>query len=74
MDRLLARVHAALPAGSVVLFTHGHAGRVVAARYLGLPVGCGRMFALGPAAPCVLGSEHGCPVIRRWNLPNPVDP
>jgi broad specificity phosphatase PhoE len=74
VDRLLARVRGALSAGPVVVFTHGHAGRVVAARYLGLPVDCGRLFALDPAAPCVLGTEHANPVILRWNMPNPVDP
>jgi probable phosphoglycerate mutase len=71
VDRLLARVHAALPAGDVVLFAHGHVGRVVAARYLGLPAAGGRLFALEPAAPCLLDTEHGSPVISRWNLPNP---
>ncbi len=73
VDRVLARVRAALGQGDVVLFTHGHSGRVVAARYLGLAVADGRLFALGPAAPCLLGTEHGSPVVERWNLPNPVD-
>jgi broad specificity phosphatase PhoE len=71
-DRVLARAHEAMPAGDVLLFTHGHFGRVLAARYLGLPVDGGRLFALGPASPCLLGTEHGFPVIQRWNLPNPV--
>jgi probable phosphoglycerate mutase len=71
-DRVLARARAALPGGDVVLFSHGHFGRVIAARYLELPVAGGRLFALGPAQPCLLGTEHGNPVIQRWNLPNPV--
>jgi probable phosphoglycerate mutase len=73
VDRLLERVRAALPAGPVVLFGHGHCGRVIAARYLGLPVDAGRLLLLRPANPCVFGTEHGNPVIERWNLPNPVD-
>jgi probable phosphoglycerate mutase len=72
-DRVLARAATALPSGPVVLVTHGHLGRVIAARYLGLPVDHGRLFALGPAAPCLLGLEHEHPVIQRWNLPNPLD-
>src|SRR5262249_39325312 len=72
-DRVLARAAAAPPSGPVVLISHGHLGRVLAARYLGLPVDHGRLFALGPAAACLLGLEHGTPVIHRWNLPNPVD-
>jgi broad specificity phosphatase PhoE len=73
VDRLLARVRAALADGPVVVFGHGHSGRVVAARYLGLPVAYGRLLLLRPATPCVLGTEHDHPVIERWNLPNPVD-
>jgi probable phosphoglycerate mutase len=44
---------------------------VLAARWLGLPPTEGRLFALDTAALCVLGFEHGAPVIRRWNIPNP---
>jgi broad specificity phosphatase PhoE len=73
VDRLLARVGAALETGPVVLFGHGHCGRVVAARWLGLPVAYGRLLLLRPATPCVFGTEHDQPVIERWNLPNPVD-
>jgi len=72
-DRVLARAAAALESGPVVLVTHGHFGRVLAARYLGLPADHGRLFALEPAAPCLLGLEHEHPVIDRWNLPNPLD-
>ncbi|HSV68082.1 MAG TPA: histidine phosphatase family protein [Mycobacteriales bacterium] len=73
VDRVLARARAALPAGQVVLMTHGHAGRVLAARWLGLGPAEGRLFALLPAAVCVLGTEHGDPVLDRWNLPTPPD-
>ena len=72
-DRVLERARAALATGNVVLVAHGHIGRVLTARWLGLPARDGRLFALGPAAPCVLGTEHARPVIDRWNLPNPLD-
>lgn len=72
-DRALARIRAALPHGDVVVVAHGHFGRVLAARWVGLEPSGGRLFALDPAGPCLLGSEHGAPVIHRWNLPNPVD-
>jgi broad specificity phosphatase PhoE len=71
-DLVLAQVHAALPDGDVVMVAHGHVGRVLAARWLGLAPADGRLFALDPAAPCVLGSEHGAPVVYRWNQPNPA--
>jgi probable phosphoglycerate mutase len=67
-DRVLARAGAAMERGDVVLIAHGHFLRVVTARYLGLPVDGGRLFALDPARPCLLGTEHGNPVIRAWNL------
>jgi probable phosphoglycerate mutase len=71
-DRVLARIRIALADGAVVAVTHGHFGRVMAARWLELEPTGGRLFALDPAAPCVLGTEHGSPVVRRWNLPAPV--
>lgn len=73
VDRVLGRVADALPSGDVIIVGHGHVGRVVAARWLGLPPDAGRFFALGPATPCVLGHEHGARVLQRWNLPNPIE-
>jgi broad specificity phosphatase PhoE len=67
-DQVLARAVAALDRGDVVLVAHGHFLRVVTARYLGLAVNGGRLFTLDPARPCLLGTEHGNPVIRAWNL------
>ena len=48
-DRLLSRVAAALPDGPVVVFSHGHFSRVLAARWIGLDVTAGRNFLLGTA-------------------------
>jgi probable phosphoglycerate mutase len=66
MDALLAeRIP---PAGRVLLFGHGHALRILAARRLGLPAREGRALLLAPAAVGVIGSEHGRPAIARWGL------
>ncbi len=64
-DRVLARARASQ--GSAVLVAHGHLLRILAARWLGLPPDCGRLFALDTAAVSVLGTERETPVIVRWN-------
>jgi probable phosphoglycerate mutase len=71
-DRVLARAAAAVADGPVLLFAHGHISRVLGARWIGLGTVDGGRFALGTAAPSVLGSEHHEPVIQQWNLPNPA--
>jgi broad specificity phosphatase PhoE len=71
-DRVLLRVAGKLRTGPVVLIAHGHISRVIGARWIGLPASGGGRLALGTAAPSVLGSQHGIPVIDRWNLPNPL--
>jgi broad specificity phosphatase PhoE len=70
MDELVARIRAEARERALV-FGHGHALRVLAARWLGLPAIEGRVFVLGPAGVAVLGSEHGRPAIRRWGLQPP---
>jgi probable phosphoglycerate mutase len=52
----------------VVVFSHGHAIRCIAARWLCEPVTAGRQFALGTGAVCCLDFEHDSPVVQRWNL------
>jgi broad specificity phosphatase PhoE len=69
-DRVLARALPYLAEGPVVLVAHGHISRVIGARWIGLPALAGERFALGTAAPSVLGAEHGAAVIERWNVPN----
>ncbi|MGH3094432.1 MAG: histidine phosphatase family protein [Streptosporangiales bacterium] len=66
-DRALARVRPGLEDGPVVLVGHGHALRVLVARWLDLPPDHGRFFELDTAAVSVLGTEHGKPVIARLN-------
>jgi broad specificity phosphatase PhoE len=65
LDRVVAKVRA--HGGRVLVFGHGHASRVLAARWLAQPVVEGRLFRLDTATLSVLGYEHGTPVVARWN-------
>jgi broad specificity phosphatase PhoE len=64
-ERVIARALEA--SGAVALFAHAHVLRILAARWLRLPPGDGRLFALGPASLSVLGWEREARVISRWN-------
>ena len=66
-DRVIARLRAV--DGHVLLFSHGHLLRVLAARWLGLPAGAARHFVLSTAALSILGYEHTQdePALRLWN-------
>jgi probable phosphoglycerate mutase len=70
VDRVIARARAA--GGDVLLFGHGHCLRVLAARWLGLPPGDGRLFRLSTATLSILSYEHDLksPVILLWNDDN----
>jgi broad specificity phosphatase PhoE len=65
LDRVVARVRA--HGGRVLVFGHGHASRVLAARWLAQPVEEGRFFRLDTGTVSVLGYEHEFPVVARWN-------
>jgi probable phosphoglycerate mutase len=66
-DRVVSRLRAI--DGHVLIFSHGHFLRVLAARWLGLPAGNACYFVLSTAALSVLGYEHHRdePAIRLWN-------
>lgn len=67
-DRVLDRVRPVVEAGrDVCLVGHGHALRVLAARWLGLGPGVGQQLVLSAGSVSTLGSEHGCPAVLTWN-------
>jgi broad specificity phosphatase PhoE len=68
-DAVLSRVAPLLADGDVALVAHGHLLRVLTARWLRLAPDGGRLFRLDTGTLSTLGTEHGEPVISRWNLP-----
>ena len=65
MDRLIGRLRA--EGGRILCFGHGHALRVLAARWVDKPVADGRWLILDTATISVLGDDREAPAIRRWN-------
>jgi probable phosphoglycerate mutase len=65
VDRVIARVRSV--EGHVALFGHGHIFRVLAARWLGLPVAAGSHFLLDTATVNILSYYRGIPALKRWN-------
>jgi probable phosphoglycerate mutase len=64
-DRILSKIQPIN--GNVLLFSHGHFLRVLAARWLQLGAIEGRLFALFPASLSILGYEKAAPVLTLWN-------
>lgn len=64
-DRVIARLAAA--GAPAAVFSHGHLLRVLGARWAALEGRDGARLGLFTAAICVLGREHGLPIIVRWN-------
>ena len=67
-DRLIARWLTAK--GTLTVFSHGHFGRALATRWIGLPVEQAQRFLLSTASLSILGYDHQRieePVIVRWN-------
>lgn len=67
-DRLIAGLRVSY--GNVALFSHGHFGRVLASRWIGLPVGAARHFLFDAASVSILDYDHAhleAPVIALWN-------
>ncbi|MEO7351617.1 MAG: histidine phosphatase family protein [Marmoricola sp.] len=65
MDRVVGKVRA--HGGRVLVFSHGHASRSLAARWLDQPVEEGRLFTLDTATISVLAYERESPTMARWN-------
>lgn len=67
-DRLITQLHTL--DGDVALFTHSHFGRVLAVRWLGLPVDQAESFLLGTASHSILRYEYDGTdqhAIELWN-------
>lgn len=67
-DRLVARLRTL--GGSIALFSHGHFGRALAARWIGLPVSTAQHLLLDTASLSLLSYEPShpeIPVIALWN-------
>jgi len=67
-DRVIGRIRGI--GGTVAVFTHGHFGRMLAVRWLGLEAEFGQHLELDPATLSVLGFDPGyplIPVISLWN-------
>jgi broad specificity phosphatase PhoE len=71
VDRVIARARAI--EDHVALFSHGHLLRVLAARWLGLPVAAGQHFLLDTGTVNVLDHYRGIPALKTWNAPVPGD-
>jgi probable phosphoglycerate mutase len=67
-DRLIARLRALQ--GDIAVFSHGHFGRILGVRWIGLPVAQAQHFLLSTASVSILGYE-GSPAeaaaIVLWN-------
>ena len=67
-DSLIARLR--MLEGNIAIFSHAQVGRVLAARWIGLPVGQAQHFLLSTASLSILGYEHDMaeePAILLWN-------
>jgi probable phosphoglycerate mutase len=71
-DRLITRW--SLLSGRVAAFSHGHFGRVLAVRWIGLPLVAAKHFAISTASYGVLDRDpgrDGRPRIVQWNITAP---
>jgi probable phosphoglycerate mutase len=69
VDRVIERVRPLLDSGDVAIVGHGHALRVLGARWIGLAPSAGALLRLDTATLSVLGFEREQRVILRWNCP-----
>jgi probable phosphoglycerate mutase len=71
-DAVLDRLRAL--SGSVLVFSHGHFLRVLAARWCGASPSWGSALRLDTATISLLGWEREVPVVVRWNDDRHLDP
>ena len=67
-DRLIARLRTL--EGNIAIFSHGHFGRILAARWIGLETRQAQNLLLSTASISILGYEHNVaevPAIVLWN-------
>jgi broad specificity phosphatase PhoE len=67
-DRLITQLRAL--EGNIAVFSHGHFGRVLAARWIGLPISQAQHFLLSTASVSILGYEQNSAdesAIALWN-------
>ena len=67
-DRVIARLR--MLEGDIAIFSHGHFGRVLAARWIGLELRQAQHLLLSTASVSILGYEHNVaevPAIVSWN-------
>ena len=67
-DRVIARLRTL--EGNIAIFSHGHFGRVLAARWIGLELRQAQHLLLSTASVSILGYEHNLaevPAIVLWN-------
>jgi broad specificity phosphatase PhoE len=68
-DRVIARLQTL--EGDIAIFSHGHFGRVLAARWIGLELRQAQHLLLSTASVSILGYEHNVaevPAIVSWNV------
>lgn len=71
-DRVIARLR--MLQGEIAVFTHGHFGRVLGARWIGLSVRTGQCLLFRTASISILSYEHDRadqPVLALWNAARP---
>jgi broad specificity phosphatase PhoE len=68
-DAAISALTGGSPDGDVIVFSHGHFLRILAARWMGMAAAAGQHLALDTGMISVLGREHEYRVIDRWNAP-----
>lgn len=66
LDRVIDRIRDS-GVERVICFSHGHALRALAVRWLGLDLMWGAHFPLDTGTLSILGEEKGSPAMLRWN-------